>query len=105
MGHMTKFLPYRHFLRNNLRLREWRYQIEFLGNYIKVLRQVCIPLIVWNYNKIFFQKFKVKVSHKINNFIFQVQNSFSLFYKIKCHGFLGYVDRLICIDKPKRMSK
>ena len=57
---MTRLLPYRHLLSNNLRLRELRYPVEYFGNYIKGIKEnfyipnlrVCKPsLVLLKYNK------------------------------------------------------
>ena len=35
MGYVKRFLPYQHFLCNNLHPRKLRYPVEHLGNYFK----------------------------------------------------------------------
>ena len=51
MGHVTRFLLYRHFLHNNIRPRKLKYRVEPLGINLKALRKVYKSVAFWNFKK------------------------------------------------------
>ena len=63
MGYVTRSLHYRHFFVHNLRPRELRYRVKFLGNYFKVTEEdLSTPNFLESRKYLFFKQFFFAIS-------------------------------------------